>query len=145
MTDQPTEATEPEPTAPEATPPESEPTDKPSREAAKYRTQLREAEAQRDSLAERVTAMQRAEVERLAASKLAKPQGVWTNGAQLADLLDDEGAVDPLKVGEAVAAAVDANGLEQRRSGPIIPGQGKQPSAPAKLNTWEQAFAPPPG
>ena len=128
--------------APEPTP-EPEPIDKPSREAAKYRKALRDTEAQRDVLAEQVTALQRAEVERLASAKLAKPAGVWSAGATVDELLDDDGNVDPAKVDEAVAAAIATNGLEKKRHGPIIPGQGKQPERPVPLNTWEKAFGPP--
>ena len=53
-----------------------------SREAARYRTQLRETEAERDSLREQLDRHQRIEVERLAAGAgLAVAADVWQFGA----------------------------------------------------------------
>lgn len=72
------------------------------REAAKYRRQLRETEAERDTLSSRVEAMQRREVERLAAPGLAAPADLWLTGTTLADMLDDDGNVDPAKVGDTI-------------------------------------------
>lgn len=45
----------------------------PSNREARYRRQLRETETERDRLAERVASMHRAEISRIAASKLADP------------------------------------------------------------------------
>lgn len=80
-------------------------TGKASREAAKYRTQLRKAEAERDALATRLDGMQRAEVQRLAAGPggLADGADVWA-GLELADALDESGQVDPERVKAAVSA-----------------------------------------
>lgn len=47
-------------------------------EAAKYRKQLRAAEAERDALAQRVNAMQTREVERLAAEHLEQSDDLLT-------------------------------------------------------------------
>lgn len=74
-----------------------------NREAAGYRRRLRAAEGERDTLAGRIERYQRAEVERLAADRLAVPADVFGFGAELGDLLTPEGDVD----GAAVAAAVD--------------------------------------
>lgn len=75
-------------------------------EAAKWRTRLREAEAERDTLAQRLQRLQRAEVTRLATGpgKLHDGSDLATD---LADLVDDEGDVDPAKVSAAVAALVE--------------------------------------
>ncbi|OBC12614.1 hypothetical protein A5784_32825 [Mycobacterium sp. 852013-50091_SCH5140682] len=80
------------------------------REAAKYRRRLREAEAERDQLAERVTALQRAEVERLATADGLKPAALWSS-TELAGLLDDEGVVDAAKVAAAISGARDTLGI----------------------------------
>ncbi len=74
-------------------------------EAAKYRRRLREVEAERDTAAERLAAMQRREVERLAGGEgaLADGSDLFAFGAELADLLDAEtGLPDESKVTEAV-------------------------------------------
>ena len=67
-------------------------------EAAKYRHKLRDTEKQLAAMTERVQAMQRSEVERLATSKLTDPGDIWRDGAQLADVLDDDGNIDSGKV-----------------------------------------------
>ncbi len=78
-----------------------------NREAAKYRTRLRAVEAERDALARRVEAMTRAEVERLVAERLVDPDDLFLIGqADLASLVGEDGAVDEVKVSEAVDALV---------------------------------------
>lgn len=73
-----------------------------SREA-KYRTQLRAAEAERDQLKERLERRDKADVERMIASKLIDPQDLWAGGVSLADVLDpDSGDISPQLVDEAV-------------------------------------------
>ena len=76
-------------------------------EAARYRTQLRTVEAERDALAERVTGYQRKHVERLAGDRLADPADLWSS-TELADLLDDGAEVDDAKVTAAVEELVKA-------------------------------------
>lgn len=98
----PTDATGDKPTAaPQAEQPHGD-----GREAAKYRRQLREAEAERDTLSGRVAAMQKREVERLAAADLAAPADLWLTGTALADLLDDNGDVDTAKVTDAIQRVI---------------------------------------
>lgn len=87
-----------------------------NREAARYRRKLRDTETERDQanterdqLHTRLTAMQRAEVERLAADTLADPADVWRDGAELAGLLDDDGNVDPAKVTKAARTVRQAH------------------------------------
>ncbi|MCV7379959.1 hypothetical protein BST11_15365 [Mycobacterium alsense] len=75
-----------------------------NREAAKYRRQLREAEAQRDALSERLSTLQRREAERLAAEHLADGADMWRDGLDIAALLDDDGNLDPAKVADAAGA-----------------------------------------
>lgn len=116
-----------------------------SKREARYRTQLRETEAQRDQLAARIEAMQRAEAERLAADVIAQPNALWVSGTTLPDLLDDDGQLDPAKVDTAARAAQQTLGLElgaaeRKKKGPIVPREGASTRSSAKSNTWADAF-----
>ncbi len=75
----------------------------PGREAAKYRRQLRDAEATRDTLAARVQKYQTAEAERVAAGpgRLLDPTDLW-RVTELADVVGDDGELDPAKVNAVV-------------------------------------------
>lgn len=77
-----------------------------NKEAAKYRTRLREVEGERDALTDRLATLQRREAERLAADQLADPADLWRDGVELAALLDDDGNLDASKVAEAAGATV---------------------------------------
>jgi hypothetical protein len=83
--------------------------DRGSREAAKYRRQLRDTEEQRNALSERLSTLQRREAERLAAEHLADGADMWRDGLDLAALLDDDGNVDPTKVVDAAQTARKAH------------------------------------
>jgi len=108
-------------------------------EAIKYRRRLREAEAERDALAERVTTMQRADVERQAAH-LVRPESVWAAGVELADLLDDDGNLDPEKTETAINTAADKLGLEHVPRAPRPdPSQGAK-GDPPQSDPWTEAF-----
>lgn len=126
---------------PEGSDPESDPEPQ-SRREARYRTQLRETEAERDTLRATVESMQRREVERLAADHITKPAALWTAGTELAALLTDTGAVDPEKVATAAADARDQLGLEhpQAKRGPVVPREGTSYGRESAGNTWENAF-----
>lgn len=95
-----------------------------NREAAKYRRRLREAEAERDALAERVETLQRAEVERIAGGASVKPAALWASGASLPELLTEDGTVDPEKVATAVQTARDQLGLAAPRASNYVPREG---------------------
>lgn len=80
----------------------------PNREAAKYRTQLRDAEAQRDQLQTTLDARNRAAVERIAAEHLAVPGDIFElGGVELADMLTNEGLPDPKAVREVASAMLE--------------------------------------
>ncbi len=80
----------------------TEPEGKGNSEAAKWRTRLRAAEAERGTLAQRVARLQTVEVHRLAGA-LADPDDLFVFGkVEVADLLDDKGEVDSGKVEQAV-------------------------------------------
>lgn len=110
------------------------------RREAKYRRQLRDTEAERDTLRSTVETLQRAEAERL--SSLDKPAALWAAGTTLADVLDDDGTVDPEKVKAAADAAADALGAAPRSGTPrpdrTQGGHGTLEIAPS----FADAFAP---
>lgn len=132
-----TEATPQQQTAPESEP---EPADKASKEAAKYRTRLRETEGALQAAQEATQAAQRALAEHLAQARGIKPAALWASGAELTGLLDEDGHVDPEKVGQAVNAATGTLGLSRtpradRTQGGMGPGVDPTPK-------FSDAFAP---
>ncbi|MCD0181638.1 hypothetical protein [Micrococcus luteus] len=82
-----------------------------NREAAKYRTRLRETEAERDTVRGQLDAahatverLQRALVETTAASDLVDPADLWRHGGvEVSELLADDGTPDPEKVSAVVS------------------------------------------
>ena len=104
--DTPTEADHPPTDAPPSEGPEPE-GDSPSREAARYRTRLRETEAERDLVVERLAGYQRREIERLAGARLSRPGDVWMDGRPVAELLAEDGTVDPNRVDAEVEQVLD--------------------------------------
>jgi hypothetical protein len=103
-----------------------------SREAARYRTQLRDTEAERDSLREQLDRYQRGEVERVAASAgLAVPSDVWLHGADLSTLRGDSGEIDTETVTGLVADLIrDRPGLRAPVNGSLGIGQGAGATPP---------------
>lgn len=118
-----------EPKAPEDDAPEASP----NSEAARWRRQLREVEAERDALAERLQGHQRREVEATVADLLDVPADLFDIGqVQPSDFYNDDGT---LNEGELRAAAGAL--LEER------PRLGKpQPAGPRWQNFGQ--YAPPP-
>lgn len=132
-------------TAPEQQ--ENEPKEQqPNNEAARYRTKLREVEAERDTLRGTVEAMQRREVERLAGDRLAKADAIWKSDVALADLIGEDGHVDAEKVATATELAVTTLGLQQVPAhqrpellGAHVPSEGRVTGNPASSpTTWKQ-------
>jgi len=101
----------------------------PAAEAKRYRLRLREAEATRDQLAAQVEAMQRAEAERIAAATVIQPASIWAAGTTVADVLDDDGNVDPEKVKAATITAAESLGLARTKSGAFSPYAGRVPQS----------------
>lgn len=146
------ETPQPEDNTPESTTPDQhtdldnlETPEPQSKREARYRVQLRETEAERDTLAARVETMQRAEVERLAADVIAKPDALWASDTTLADLLDDDGQVDRDKVAAAAHAAKEKLGLEigeaaRKKRGPVVPREGTG-TGQSSHNAWKEAFS----
>ncbi|MGP4058886.1 hypothetical protein ACTWP6_29415 [Mycobacterium sp. 4D054] len=79
------------------------------KEAKKYRQRAQAAEAERDTLKTRLESLQRNEIERLAAEHLKDGTDLWRDGAQLADLLDDDGNIDPTKIADLTQTLVTAH------------------------------------
>lgn len=122
--------------------PGTEPTedgDNPSKEAAKYRRRLREAEKERDGLRGQLEAMQRAAVESLAGKTLRKPEALWAAGVELADVLDQNGKPDAEKVATAARTAADQLGLARALQGNYSPREGNNPR-PASGTRFEDAL-----
>jgi hypothetical protein len=102
-------------TAPPAdAPAEDQDARNPSREAAKYRTQLRAAESERDTLTGTVTALQKQIIEGIITDQVkVSTTGVFAVNT-VADFLDEGGQVDPKRVFEVASATALALGLEQK-------------------------------
>ena len=117
----------------------------PAREAAKWRGQLRQAEAERDTLAGKVEALQRTQIDAHVAATGLKPAALWASGAQLADLVGDDGTPDQQKIAAAVATAREQLGsVNDRPKRPARGGLTSGASVPREpVNKWREAFAPP--
>ena len=133
----------------EVTPDEVSPDDatddaNPGREAAKYRRQLRDAEKIRDTLAARVQKYQTAEAERAAAGpgRLLDPTDLW-RVTELADVVGDDGELDPAKVNTAVDKLLEDKphyGAPQTSLDLDLGVRG----APVKAgSTWADVIGPP--
>ncbi|BBX69014.1 hypothetical protein [Mycolicibacterium psychrotolerans] len=120
---------------------------KADREAARYRRQLRDTEAERDRLATQVESYHRAEVERLASSRLIDARDFWAGGATLDSLLNDAGQVDPVRVAQAVRdlAASRPHWCKNAAApaGSVTPGARKPDTSgddDASTTTWGDVF-----
>ena len=112
----------------------------PAREAARYRTQLRAAEVERDGLATSLRTVRQQLVEGVA--ELAKPEALWAAGVDVDELFDETGRMDLSKIETAVAEQVDRFGLAKpvRRPRPD-PSQGSAgPADSSSGNGWGGAI-----
>lgn len=76
---------------------------------ARYRVERNEARQERDTLAQRVAQLQTREAERIASRGLSEPADLFTvGGVTLAELVNDDGDVDPEKVNAVVTAILGA-------------------------------------
>jgi hypothetical protein len=86
---------------------EAEP-ESPNAEAARYRRQLRDTEAERDALAERVAALQRRECEATLADLLDVPADIWDIGsADPAAFYGEDGSLNLAELRAAAGALLD--------------------------------------
>ncbi|RAU99474.1 hypothetical protein [Mycolicibacter senuensis] len=141
-----TEAAEAPSEAPEAQEGQSDATDNPNREAAKWRTKLRDTEAERDALAERLAAAQRQNVTTTVAQHFRDASDFWST-TDLADVLDDEGNVDTERLTTAVNATLAAK-PHWRKPASVTESTsivtGNDPIGPGKPEpSFADAFRPP--
>jgi hypothetical protein len=111
-------------------------------EAARYRRRLRQTETERDDLARRVEALQRQQIEALLAQEHVTPQALWAT-TQLADLVGDDGLVDPELVSAAASAAREELGITEqpKRTGMAGLHSGTM-RPPPSIDRWVDAFTP---
>jgi len=109
-------------------------------EAARYRTRLRETEAERDGISERLVGYQRREAERIAGATLSRPADLWLDGVDPSELLDDDGQLDPEKVTAAVAGVLD--GRPQLEAGRVRPRPDHAQGGPAapQASGWQDVL-----
>lgn len=103
-------------------------TDPAKREAIKYRRRLRETEAERDALAERVAGLTRTIVSDVVAGQIS-PEAFFLAGHEPADFMNDDGTVRRDELDAAVSEV--SRRLELRsRDHPGDPGQGARGHTP---------------
>jgi hypothetical protein len=126
---------------PDTQPEPPEPT--PNSEAAKYRVQLREAEAQRDALAERITGYQRQECESAVADLLEQPGDLWDIAqADVTAFYNEDGTVNEAELRAAASALIDQRPRLAKPQGPRWQnaGQGSRP-VPGPVG-WDSVIKP---
>lgn len=128
------------PAAPEAPEVQEEPQSDPrNREAAKYRKQLREAEAGRDAAQQMLTAARsqilttqfRGELHGLTVDALE------AGGHTIDSFFSETGTLDADKLKTAAKDVAERFGLVQKL---IIPNEGRTPDNPYAGNAWKDAF-----
>ena len=110
-------------------------------EAAKYRTQLRDVEAERDTLHAQIDKMQRAQVEDALEGKLDKPSSFWLADHKPADFYTEDGELDSDKLNTAADTAIETIGLARARRFQGSAGQGVRQSTPVrttKAEAWQK-------
>lgn len=111
------------------TPPpgEEEPTGnaKASREAAKYRTQLRSAEARAAELESRLASYQARELDRLASTRMSNPGDLLVlSGTSLADYVTEDGEIDAERVQSAIEKVLESRPGMRVKDRPVDHTQG---------------------
>ncbi|OBL00871.1 hypothetical protein A5646_20495 [Mycobacterium sp. 1245499.0] len=109
---------------------------------ARYRVERNEARTALAAAQARIEALQTREVHRLA-EELAQPSDLLElGGVSLADLMDDNGEVDPEAVVEAVAALIEARpGLAKNpRQRAVDPSQGLGNGTGKRAPTFADLF-----
>ena len=114
---------------------------KPGRDAARYRRQLRDAEAERDELRGQVEALRRAQAEKLAQAQGLTAAALWSSGVSLDDLTAEDGTIDPASVTVAVKTARETFGI---LPAPTAFAAGALPPIPLQdeRQAFERAFGP---
>jgi hypothetical protein len=107
----------------------------PSRREARFRSELRAAEATIADLTETIETMRRGEAERQATStgdvRLHDGADLWRDGATTADLLDENGAISP----DALIAMIQSVTAERPHLVAPEPRQGPRPDFTQGINS----------
>jgi len=127
--DEPNAATEVAPTSPKEK--------RGSNEAAKWRTKLREAEAQLNEYASRIETLERELVSHY--SSLEKVEALWAANVSLDELRNSDGIIDPELVAAADARVREQFGIVERRLPKPDPAQGRGGTFKPK-NGFSSAF-----
>ena len=113
-------------------------------EAAKWRVTARQTEAKLAVAEARVAELQRQEVERILATKLAMPEDFWLSGKwSVADMLNEQGQVDAERVSAAADAVLEGRPHWRATLKPVgapassVTGDGEYKPGPA-APTWQQ-------
>lgn len=110
-----------------------------NREAAKYRTQLRELEAEHAVLRQQVEAHARQAVEAVAAEYLQAPKLLWTlEGTAASDYVRQDGTIDRAALKRTVATLAHELGDEVRYAVPAHLRDGAN-SRPQGIDSSDQA------
>jgi hypothetical protein len=124
-----------------------------NREAAKWRTKLRDAERERDELRQerdelrqQVSAMRQSFVDQIAtASGLSDPGLLAYSGHSLESLLNEDGTVNVEKARAATAEVMRKHGIVRRTRLTPNPQQASGSGAPPRGSTseqWARSFGP---
>jgi len=108
------------------------------REAAKYRTQLRETETALETMTRQRNALASMVVEQNLPAHVS-PKVFWKLADDVTEYIADDGTLDLDKVKTAAETIADDLGLS---TGPMIPGQEKRPGKVNTGNRLQQAFEP---
>ena len=113
-------------------------------EAAKWRVTARQTETRLKVAEARVAELQRQEVERILATKLAMPEDMWLSGKwSVADMLNEQGQVDAERVSAAADAVLEGRPHWRATLKPVgapassVTGDGDYKPGPA-APTWQQ-------
>lgn len=113
-------------------------------EAAKWRVTARQTETKLQVAEARIEEMQRNEINRQLATKMAMPEDFWLSGKwSVADMLNEHGQVDADRVAEAAEAVLDGRPHWRAVLKPIgapsnaVTGDGDYKPGPA-APTWQQ-------
>ena len=108
-------------------------------EAARWRTQLRETETQRDQLAAAADTLITQTVEDML-TRTGVTLAAVLKITELPALCDDAGVPDAALVAAAVQTARDRFGITPTPKGNLVPGVGNQPGAVPRGDLFTDAF-----
>ena len=116
----------------------------PNREAARYRTQLRTVEAERDTLAATVAMLRTQAAEAALGGILARPATLWgVTGTTAGDYYDQDGTLDTAALAAAARTAISEHGLAGATNGIVFASPTTEREADAEhARGFESAFAP---